>query len=269
MAGDAKKLYKQLHDEKMGTSPNDLQMLGPPSTIDKLGVSPTATLTGTSPIASYIRSTSSSSQNGDQDLLGELSKSCHASIDIVSRKTLFYLISTLNASYQPDYDFSNSPSSEFSKEPSFDFVLKSVENCLATVENYTRAKQQLWDAIDKEICLAECEFYSYNPDLTSDPCAEDGCLWSFNYFFYNKKMKRIVFFSCRCNSTSCDSSYDDQAEMDDEEMLDTSHNNEGNDMLSMWTFNFSAPTSSSTSGAGNPNSNNGNAANKSSATTVS
>lgn len=38
---------------------------------------------------------------------------------------------------------------------------------------------------------------SYNPDLTSDPFSEDGTLWSFNYFFYNKKLKRVVFFTCR------------------------------------------------------------------------
>ena len=40
---------------------------------------------------------------------------------------------------------------------------------------------------------------SYNPDLNSDPYGEEGCLWSFNYFFYNKKMKRIVFFTCRAS----------------------------------------------------------------------
>lgn len=38
---------------------------------------------------------------------------------------------------------------------------------------------------------------SYNPDLDSDPFGEDGSLWSFNYFFYNKRLKRVVFFSCR------------------------------------------------------------------------
>jgi hypothetical protein len=158
MAGDCKKLYKQLHDEKTGSSPNDLQMLGPPSTLEKLGVSPT-TLTGQSPINTYIRSSSLTA--ADDCFMNEFSKSCQASIDIISRKTLFYLISTLNASYQPDYDFSNSSSSEFSKEPSFDFVIKSVENFLATVEVYTRSKQQLWDAIDKEINLTDCEFYRY------------------------------------------------------------------------------------------------------------
>ena len=38
--------------------------------------------------------------------------------DTISTKTLFYLISTLNASFYPDYDFSNAKSSEFSREPS-------------------------------------------------------------------------------------------------------------------------------------------------------
>jgi hypothetical protein len=26
--------------------------------------------------------------------------------------------------------------------------------------------------------------------------------WSFNYFFYNKKMKRVVFFHCRARRTN-------------------------------------------------------------------
>lgn len=55
----------------------------------------------------------------------------------------------------------------------------------------------MWSAIDDEISLENCDIYSYNPDLVSDPFGEDGCLWSFNYFFYNKKLKRIVFFTCR------------------------------------------------------------------------
>ena len=37
--------------------------------------------------------------------------------DVISRKTLFYLISTLNAAF-PDYDFSDTRGSNFSKEPS-------------------------------------------------------------------------------------------------------------------------------------------------------
>ncbi len=56
--------------------------------------------------------------------------------------------------------------------------------------------------------------------MVSDPCAEDGCLWFFNFFIYNKKMKRIVFISCRCTSKSVDSSYDDDEEMNDDTVED-------------------------------------------------
>lgn len=209
MAGDCKRLYKQMYDEKTGSSPYDLQMLGP-STGSPI----------TQPmITTYLNQLSSDNEN--TDLVGSFNSS---SIDIISRKTLFYLISTLNASFQPDYDFSNTLSAEFSKEPTFEIVVKAIDNYLATVDCYSRLKQQLWDAIDKEINIADCEFYSYNPDLVSDPCAEDGCLWFFNFFIHNKKMKRIVFISCRCTSKSVDSSYDDDEEMNDEMVGDGPEN---------------------------------------------
>lgn len=38
--------------------------------------------------------------------------------DTISRKSLFYLIATLNATFAPDYDFTDAKSSEFSKERS-------------------------------------------------------------------------------------------------------------------------------------------------------
>lgn len=217
MAGDCKRLYKQLHDEKTGTSPYDLQMLGPS--------------TG-SPISQPMINTYLNQLNSDNEN-NEFSGSFNSGIDIISRKTLFYLISTLNASFQPDYDFSNTLSAEFSKEPTFEFVVKAIENYLATVDCYSRLKQQLWEAVDKEINLSDCEFYSYNPDLVSDPCAEDGCLWFFNFFIYNKKMKRIVFISCRCTSKSVDSSYDDDEEISDEIMIEDEVNSQYYSMEAM------------------------------------
>ncbi len=96
----------------------------------------------------------------DEPEFNSLSSSAtNGNLELISRKTLFYLISTLNASFQPDYDFSNTLGSEFSKEPSLEFVIKAVENYLGTSEAYARLKRQLWDAIDKEINLNECEFY--------------------------------------------------------------------------------------------------------------
>lgn len=45
-------------------------------------------------------------------------------------------------------------------------------------------------------CLLPSLPHSYNADFKSDPYEEEGALWAFNYFFYNKKLKRILFFSC-------------------------------------------------------------------------
>jgi hypothetical protein len=136
--------------------------------------------------------------------------------DACPRKTIFYLISTLNASFHPDYDFSNAKSHEFSREPSFQFVMSAVRSSLGATagENYSKLEPHLWEALDKEITISESTIYSYTPDLDSDPYGEDGSLWSFNYFFYNQKLKRIVFFSCNATSLLASS----QRSVDEEEM---------------------------------------------------
>lgn len=56
----------------------------------------------------------SHSQSGDEGE-GPLSDKC-------SRKTLFYLIATLNESFRPDYDFSRTKGHDFSREPSLNWV---------------------------------------------------------------------------------------------------------------------------------------------------
>lgn len=162
LAGIDKQLFKQFCHEGQ---PHALEALSPPQSS---GLSP--------------------GRQGE----GPLSDTC-------SRKTLFYLIATLNEAFRPDYDFSAAKSHEFSREPSLNWVVNAVNCSLfsAVREDFKALKPLLWDAVDEEICLAECDIYSYNPDLDSDPFGEDGSLWSFNYFFYNKRLKRIVFFTCR------------------------------------------------------------------------
>ena len=59
-----------------------------------------------------------------------------------------------------------------------------------------RLRNLLWGTIDEEISLNNCLIYSYRPDFCSDPYGEEGTLWSFNYFFYNRLLKRLVFFTC-------------------------------------------------------------------------
>jgi len=67
------------------------------------------TVTHVSSVFCIVSFVYSRSVSGDED--GPL-------CDTISRKTLFYLIATLNAAFHPDYDFSDAKSHEFSKEPS-------------------------------------------------------------------------------------------------------------------------------------------------------
>ncbi|NWQ84409.1 MAF1 polymerase, partial [Columbina picui] len=102
--------------------------------------------------SAFLPSRLGKSQSGDEE--GPLSDKC-------SRKTLFYLIATLNESFRPDYDFSAAKSHEFSREPSLNWVVNAVNCSLfsAVREDFKALKPLLWDAVDEEICLSECDIY--------------------------------------------------------------------------------------------------------------
>jgi len=120
-----------------------------------------------------------------------------------SKKTYMYLIATLNSSYF-DYDFSLATPEQFRKEPNRHMITNSINTTLqGVVRDYNSdLKDKLWGAIDMEIDLQKTDIYSYVPDTNTGPFTEDGVIWSFNYFFYNRTLKRIVFFKCRALSKS-------------------------------------------------------------------
>jgi len=109
----------------------------------------------------------------------------------------------LNASYS-DYDFSDATADQFRKEPNRHLVVNSINTTLSSIiTNYnTELRDKIWKTIDSEVETTKCDIYSYIPDLASDPFSEDGTTWSFNYFFYNRAMKRIIYFTCRAVSKS-------------------------------------------------------------------
>lgn len=131
-----------------------------------------------------------------------------------SRKTLIYLILTLNNIY-PDYDFTLLRAHHFRKEAGVSSIEETVDTHLLEVSKVWEKTPGfseepfldcLWNAIDQAITLNECDVYSYKSDGESDPFGEEGNIWSFNYFFYNKRLKRILYFSCRgVSKTAADS----------------------------------------------------------------
>ena len=143
MTGHDKRLYKNLNAD--GHSPNDLEALSPPDSL--LSISPTA----------YHKARSTSVDEEENSVM--ISSTC-------SRRTLFYLIATLNASFQ-DYDFSNAKSEEFSREPSLDWVINSINSNLSTAigESYAKMSAHLWSSIDEQVTLQDCIIYRYLPQF--------------------------------------------------------------------------------------------------------
>lgn len=138
---------------------------------------------------------------------------------ISSRRTYAYLIATLNASH-PDYDFSHTlRPSDFKRER-----LRHVMNTLDSTMYNLRPRPLnsflmipgmssgsgcspssqscwgpgMWRLVDQQMSLKECSIYQYAPD-DSDPFEDDdeGSLWSFNYFFFNKARKRVCYLYLR------------------------------------------------------------------------
>lgn len=122
--------------------------------------------------------------------------------DPQTRRLLISLICTMNASY-PDYDFSSVKPEEFLKE-NLGIVVNSVNTTFSEIVE-SRNKgflNDLWSAIDKVVGLKDCQVFSYIPDLDNDAFCASSNLWSFNYFFFNRSLKMIVFFACSCKQHS-------------------------------------------------------------------
>ncbi|GAX83091.1 hypothetical protein CEUSTIGMA_g10517.t1 [Chlamydomonas eustigma] len=129
-------------------------------------------------------------------------------VESSSRKTLIYLILTLNHIY-PDYDFSLLRAHHFCKEDGVSRAEETVDSHLLEVSKVWAKTpglgespflECLWSSIDEAVVLRECDVYSYRSNMENDPFGETACVWSFNYFFYNKKLKRILYLSCRAKS---------------------------------------------------------------------
>jgi hypothetical protein len=139
--------------------------------------------------------------------------------DSSTQRLMTDLILTLNASF-PDYDFSNIRPAHFARLPSPNIAINRTNEKLSELTTSTKTTtldqggsflSRLWNAIDDVIGVNESEVYSYVPpqrDDDDDPLGFlaqtlDGTnsdkivpLWTLNFFFVNKSMKRIVLFTC-------------------------------------------------------------------------
>ncbi|XP_021727297.1 repressor of RNA polymerase III transcription MAF1 homolog [Chenopodium quinoa] len=123
-----------------------------------------------------------------------------------SRKTLIYLVLTLYHMY-PDYDFSAVKAHQFFIDETWDSFVQLFDSYMREAsKEWIEANggssllEDLYKALDEVVKLSECEIYSYNPDCDADPFLQRGAIWSFNYFFYNRKLKCVVSLRFCCLS---------------------------------------------------------------------
>lgn len=105
------------------------------------------------------------------------------------------LIATLNASF-PDYDFSDLRPDQFEQELNPQSSMNSITTqLLAPIEQaIPNFREAFWKAIDNWIEWSKCEIYSFIPDSENDTFGP-GRLWTHNYFFVNRRGKKIIFFT--------------------------------------------------------------------------
>ncbi|KAL3120334.1 hypothetical protein niasHT_009262 [Heterodera trifolii] len=164
----------------------ELQPLSPPEDIC-FSISPHSRLRHLSEMSNSGCSDNDAEDGGGQQVI---------LVGAVSRRTLFNILALLNQCY-PDYDFSQTKSAAFTTVTYQECTACVDGKLVATVHNYSRFRDHLWQTVEEAIKVSECSIYSYIPRYSGDPFTEDGCIWQFNFLFFNKSLKRFLFFACR------------------------------------------------------------------------
>lgn len=123
--------------------------------------------------------------------------------EATTRKLLIDLACTLTAAY-PDYDFSSIRPEEFqSLDPQA--AITAINSLLLDPLEQADSgiKKVVWDAVNEVIQPLECDAFAFSFPEEDAASASQSTLvpaYSFTYFFYHKKMKKILFFACEARS---------------------------------------------------------------------
>lgn len=109
-----------------------------------------------------------------------------------SRSLFLDMVGALNAAF-PDYDFADSTLAQF-KDMSLGGAVQQINGALAELTlRQPLILEQLWAAIDSGAGgLQHCEVFGFQP---SDSDGEDEFLWRFHHFFFNKALRRLLYFT--------------------------------------------------------------------------
>ncbi|KAH3679502.1 hypothetical protein WICMUC_000947 [Wickerhamomyces mucosus] len=127
--------------------------------------------------------------------------------ETTSRRTFSYLIGILNAMY-PDNDYSSLEPQDFEKIQFLKFKSK-FNNILLSLGKNLDDLLKIWDNLNNHMDLLDCKFYQFNNldmensdyfnsnlefnEEDEDDEIHSGKLWSYKWFCFNKKRKRVAF----------------------------------------------------------------------------
>lgn len=164
-------------------------------------------------------------------------------VTLKTKKVLGDLIQTMNCS-MVDYDFSELTPDSFAQVPMTEAV-QCINSYLAeiTVSSPSFINDMWRDISEAMVSLTQCEVYKLVDGSFIDE-VESGTVWSFNYFFCSKELKRVLYFTCMATSKyrkmdvlgMGDGDSDDEDDDVENEPMDTSdgHENESEDEDDMW-----------------------------------
>lgn len=120
-------------------------------------------------------------------------------VTLKTKKVLGDLIQTMNCS-MVDYDFSELTPDSFT-QISIQEAVQTINSHLAeiTVSSPSFLNDMWRDMNDAMVNLMQCEVYKLVDGSFIDE-VESGTVWSFNYFFCSKELKRVLYFTCMATS---------------------------------------------------------------------
>lgn len=163
------------------------------------------------------------------------SQNAKSDISLKTKKVLGDLIQTMNCS-MVDYDFSELTPDSFAQVNTTEAV-QAINSYLAeiTVSSPGFLSDMWRDISDAMVSLSQCEVYKLVDSSFVDE-DESGTVWSFNYFFCSKELKRVLYFTCVATSKyrkvdlmGMQGDESDQDEDGENEPMDTNDERENGD----------------------------------------
>jgi hypothetical protein len=116
-----------------------------------------------------------------------------------SRALFMDMIYALNDAF-PDYDFADSKIEQF-QDVEVGLAVQRVNASLAELTlHQPLILEQLWSSIDELVNLRSCEVFAFIP---TDSDTEEEFLWRFHFFFFNKTLRTLLYFSCGAKRLVC------------------------------------------------------------------